>query len=119
VFDRILSPMRAALREGLVWFVVLTGFYFALISSYDWPEIVVGLGSGAIGAQTVAACPDGTGVGCPFPGVRSAPAASSALRVRPTTSSRTPRAATSIARANPRRVKRPWATTPSWRKPSM
>lgn len=50
VFDRILSPMRVALREGLVWFVVLTGFYFALISSYDWPEIAVGLGSGAIGA---------------------------------------------------------------------
>lgn len=42
--------MRAALRAGLLWFVVLTGFYFALISSYDWPEIVVGLGSGAIGA---------------------------------------------------------------------
>lgn len=38
-------------REALAWFVVLTGFYFALISNYGWPEIVVGLGSGVIGAM--------------------------------------------------------------------
>ena len=46
-----------------------------------------------------------------------APASSSAASVRPTTSSRTPRAATSIARAKPVRVKRPCATTPSAAQP--
>ncbi len=35
------------------------------------------------------------------------------------TSSRTPWAATSMARWKPWRLKRPWATTPTWRSPSM
>ncbi len=42
--------MIARLREGLTWFVVLTGFYFALISEYDWPEVATGVGAGALGA---------------------------------------------------------------------
>lgn len=37
-------------REGLVWFVVLAGFYFTLVTEYDWPEIATGLGAAAVGA---------------------------------------------------------------------
>ncbi|WP_296370359.1 Na+/H+ antiporter subunit E [Pseudonocardia sp.] len=38
------------MREGLVWFAVLAGFYFTLVSEYDWPEIATGLGAAAVGA---------------------------------------------------------------------
>src|SRR5262245_21623385 len=50
--------------------------------------------------------------------VRSARAASSAACVRPTTSPSTARAASRIACAMPRLLKRPCGTTPSWRSPS-
>src|SRR6185436_12028186 len=49
---------------------------------------------------------------------RSAPAASKRACVRPATSSRTPRAATSIARANPFEPNEPCGTTASFRSPS-
>src|SRR3954471_1148409 len=49
---------------------------------------------------------------------RSAPAACRRAWVRPATSSRTPRAATSIARSTPRAPNEPWGTTPSFRSPS-
>src|SRR5262249_30459923 len=49
---------------------------------------------------------------------RSAPAASRRACVRPATSSRTPRAATSIARSNPRAPNEPCGTTASLRSPS-
>src|SRR5215207_8420295 len=49
---------------------------------------------------------------------RSAPAASSASWVRSTTCSCTPRSAARIEFATPRRVKRPWQTTASLRRPS-
>src|SRR5215208_1128055 len=60
----------------------------------------------------VAAAADGSGA------LRRAPASASRSCVRPSTSSRTPRAATSIAAANPRAPKEPWGTTPRWRRPS-
>src|SRR4051812_30256817 len=50
--------------------------------------------------------------------VRIAPAATSRVWVRPATSSRTPLAATSMARWKPRAPKEPWGTTPRWRRPS-
>src|SRR3954452_16202936 len=50
--------------------------------------------------------------------VRIAPAATSREWVRPATSSRTPVAATSIARWNPRAPKEPCGTTPRCRSPS-
>lgn len=34
----------------MAWFVVLTGFSFALVSEYDWPEIATGVGAGVLGA---------------------------------------------------------------------
>lgn len=43
------------MREGSAWFVVLAGFYFALITEYDWPEIGTGLTAAAVGAAAAVA----------------------------------------------------------------
>jgi hypothetical protein len=45
----------ARLREGSAWFVVLAGFYFALVTEHDWPEIATGLTAGAVGAAAAVA----------------------------------------------------------------
>lgn len=47
--------MALRVREGLVWFAVLAGFYFTLVSEYDWPEIATGLGAAAVGATAAVA----------------------------------------------------------------
>src|SRR5262249_21615445 len=69
--------------------------------------------------ENVATCSDEPLDSPSAPALRSASASCSAARVRPITSSWTAWAATSIARAKPRRVKRPCATTPTLRRPSM
>src|SRR3954453_17760206 len=63
--------------------------------------------------DTVAASADARGAA-----LLSAPASSNAPWVRPTTSLRTPRAASWIACEKPTREKRPCGTTPSLRRPS-
>ena len=77
-------------------------------------ELITLLDSGdADGAGSAASSSDGADSPPSSPrGGRSAPAAMRAIRVRSTTFSCTPRAATSIARAKPRLENRPWATTP-------
>jgi hypothetical protein len=42
-------------REGSVWFVLLAGFYFALVTEHDWPEIATGVVAGALGAAAAVA----------------------------------------------------------------
>jgi multisubunit Na+/H+ antiporter MnhE subunit len=43
------------LREGSAWFVLLAGFYFALVTEHDWPEIVTGLVAAVAGAAVAVA----------------------------------------------------------------
>lgn len=47
--------MITRLREGSVWFVLLAGFYFALVTEHDWPEVVTGAFAGAVGAAVAVA----------------------------------------------------------------
>lgn len=43
------------MREAAVWFVLLAGFYLALVTEHDWPEILTAAFAGAVGAAAAVA----------------------------------------------------------------